>query len=155
MRFTLGGVQLGSPEPVVGGQAQLPVVLAAGNRTVEAHYSGAPAFDASNASVRVQVARAGTAVTAQPVVESGASEAAMHVTLTSTVTGNGAGGLSITFKAGSTLLCSAKTAGDGGVTCVTTSASRLAALTKAGGYTASFSGSADYEPSSGTAGLGG
>ncbi len=154
VRFTLNGVQLGSPVAVSGGVAQLAVTLAAGSHTVEAHYSGTGAFDASNGSVTVAVARAATAIGAPPAVLA-AGTATMHATLTSSVTGADVAGTSLVFKAGSTILCSVKTASDGTATCAASTASKLAALQKAGGYAVSFAGTVDYAPSSTTAGLGG
>jgi hypothetical protein len=154
VRFTLNGVQLGSPVAVSGGVARLAVALPAGSHTPEAHYSGTEAFDASNGSVTIAVARAATAIGAQPAALA-AGSATMHATLTSSVTGADVAGASLVFKAGSTILCSVKTASDGSAACTATTASKLAALQKAGGYAVSFAGTTDYAPSSTTAGLGG
>jgi hypothetical protein len=154
IRFTMNGTQLGSPMAVSGGYAQLVVSLPAGNHTVEAHYSGTGAFDASNASVVATVARAVTAIGASPA-QVAAGSATMYATLTSTVTDAGVAGASLTFKAGSTVLCTLKTGSDGSATCTATTASKLAALQKAAGYAVSFAGTADYDPTSTTAGLAG
>jgi hypothetical protein len=154
VRFTLNGAQLGSPMAVTGGVAQLAVSLPAGNHTVDAHYSGTGAFDASNGSVTVQVARASSGIGASPA-QMAAGSATMHATLTSTVTGAAVAGASLTFKAGSTVLCGLKTGSDGSATCTASTASKLAALRGAAGYTVSFAGTADYGPSSTSAGLAG
>jgi hypothetical protein len=79
----------------------------------------------------------------------------MHATLTSSVTSADVAGASLVFKAGSTILCSVKTASDGSATCAAATASKLAALQKADGYAVSFAGTTNYLPSSTTAGLGG
>jgi hypothetical protein len=115
---------------------------------IAASYAGAPdgaGADyyqaASDSSRSLTVSKAPTALTATPAIPSGIS-----ATLTDSDTGEPLSGQTLVFTAGGSQLCTATTNTNGTASCKTLGA-LLGALLHLG-YTATYSGSADYKPSS-------
>jgi len=133
--------------------------LPPGPHSIEAVYSGDTAYaPASGTLAGGQTISGGapTSMTASPALLSVSPFGAQGFTLQAALASNGAGLGSepVVFTAGTTILCSSTTNGAGEATCnVLTSSSALLALLDADGYTASFSGTADYRPSQATAPL--
>jgi hypothetical protein len=72
--------------------------------------------------------------------------------LTGGTAGTGIGGQLITFRAGTATVCTATTTPDGGATCTMSAVNTLLVVLNRG-VTASFAGSALWQPSTGSAGL--
>ncbi|HVK28888.1 MAG TPA: Ig-like domain-containing protein [Nocardioides sp.] len=125
--------------------------IGAGPHRVTARYRDSADFEGSDArGVDIHVARRATRTIASPVFLGLYPFVLPNAVLRATVTGSSSGqavaGAPVTFTAGKTTLCTARTDAAGVATCDAT-AQRLA-LTLHGGYVAAFSGDADNLASS-------
>jgi hypothetical protein len=146
--FYDGSTAIGSASVTASGSAYTASIavsnLAIGSHSFTAAYGGSTAYNAStSAAVTQTVNKAVTTV----VAEGGNSGGSMTAAL-STSSGPLAG-QTLTFRTGSTVLCSAVTGANGSATC---SASGLNVLTLdlSGSYTVTYAGNADYQGSSAT-----
>lgn len=128
-------------------------VFVAGSRDITAMYYD-PNYTASSASVTQVIDPAPTHLSAAPVVSTSPSSMSpftLEATLTRADNGRAVLGGTVTFSAGGTTICSALTDPDGVASCG--GLNQAAAVLLAGGYTATFRGSADYVASSASGSL--
>ena len=156
--YPISGCQFVSLVPAgSGAQATCTTsALSVGSHFIQAYYSGDGSYAPSNSSIFVQtVEKVPTTLTAQPAVASTSPAAVNALTLTARLTDSQTGaGIPyepVAMASGSTPLCQATTDSSGAASC--SASGNAASVLLAQGYTATFVGDADYQSSSGSAGL--
>lgn len=126
--------------------------LAGGTDSVTADYSGDGAsFASGSAPVVITVNPAPTSLKAQPAVVAGKHPSVLTLSATLLTASNPVAGQLITMMAGKVLVCSAVTNASGVASC--NGASQVLAVLANKGYTATFAGNSDYQPSSSKGGI--
>jgi len=120
--------------------------LPAGFATITAAYPGDTSYAASAGTLTQTVAQAPTALTAR----FSTSHQDLVLTAKLTAAGDPVSGQPISFSTGTTPLCTPDTSADGVATCTLTTAQTVLAEQDHDTIQASYSGNADYQPSSAT-----
>ena len=154
--FSDGAAALGSaPVDATGAATLATSALHAGTHQITASYSGDTNLLASSATTVQQVNPAATTLTAKPaqvaVQLPGTSGLRLSARLSVTSTGAPVAGQSVSMAVDGTTVCTATTATDGLAAC-TAPLTYLLGVTLHG-YTATYVGSADYQPATGHGGL--